>query len=267
MINSGEYIQHHLQHLMFNLYDFKFYIQNNLYNINLDTMIISWLLALIFISFFYFSLKKDVFYNISKTQNIVEYIFELIINICKDNNVNEKYHKLIVSTGVSVFVWILLMNITDMIPVDLFPIIFSTLFGHNFSYFKSVPTADPYTTFALSIGIFIISIYCNLKFKGIKELIHEICLTPFGKYLLILNIIFHLIEAFVKIFSLSLRLFGNLFAGEIIFILISALLPWYIQWTPGIIWSLLHMLIIGIQAYIFMFLTVIYLSMSIEHKH
>jgi F-type H+-transporting ATPase subunit a len=126
-----------------------------------------------------------------------------------------------------------------------------------------VPTADPNTTFGMSIAVFILIIYYNLKIKGMKGLGKEMLVAPFGPYLFPINIIFRLLEELVRPISLSLRLFGNLFAGELIFILV-ALLPWWLQWTFGGVWAVFHILIIAIQAFIFMMLTIVYLSMAHE---
>ena len=145
-------------------------------------------------------------------------------------------------------------------PVDLVSR-FLGLFG--VPEFKIVPTADVSLTFALSISVFILIIYYNIKFKG-WGLIKEICAVPFGWYFLPVNVFFRLVEEIAKPLSLSLRLFGNMFAGELIFVLIAGLIPWYFQFVPGWIWAIFHILIITIQAFIFMMLTVVYLGMASE---
>ena len=152
------------------------------------------------------------------------------------------------------------MNLMDLIPVGAIPRLASTA---GVEYFKAVPTADPNLTFALAISVFVLLIWYNIKAKGIK-LLAEICSRPFGWWLLPVNIFFRLIEEFTKPISLALRLFGNLFAGELVFILIAALIPWYFQWFPGILWSIFHILIIVVQSFIFMMLTIVYLSLAQE---
>jgi F-type H+-transporting ATPase subunit a len=152
-----------------------------------------------------------------------------------------------------------MMNVMDLLPIDLLPRILE-FFGVK--HFKSVPTADPNMAFAMSLSVFGLIIFYNVRMKG-WGLVKEVLTQPFGAYLFPLNVAFRLIEEFVKPLSLALRLFGNMFAGELVFILI-ALLPWWAQWVPGGIWSIFHILIITIQAFIFMMLTIVYLSMAHE---
>jgi len=193
-----------------------------------------------------------------KVQNFVEILIEFV-----DKTVRESFHgrsMLIAPLALTIFVWIFLMNFMDLLPVDLLPAILS-LFGVH--YFRSVPTADPNATFGMSLSVFFLIIYYNLKIKGIGGLGKEMLTLPFGARLFPVNILFRLLEECVRPVSLSLRLFGNLFAGELIFILV-ALLPWWIQWTFGGVWAIFHILIILIQAFIFMMLTIVYLSMAHE---
>ena len=153
------------------------------------------------------------------------------------------------------------MNFMDLVPVDLFPKLLSYLGVQDF---RCVPTADAMITFGLSLPVFFLIIIYNLRAKGFKGLGKEILVSPFGAWLFPINIVFRLLEECVKPLSLSLRLFGNLFAGELIFILI-ALLPWWIQWTVGSAWAIFHILIITIQSFIFMMLTIVYLTMAQEN--
>tara|TARA_R110000868_G_C10503320_1_gene731371 strand:- start:94 stop:555 length:462 start_codon:yes stop_codon:yes gene_type:complete len=149
------------------------------------------------------------------------------------------------------------MNAMDLLPVDLLPRLLSSV---GVEHFKSVPTADPNATFAMSISVFLLIIFFNIKVKR-HHLLKEMLTVPFGPWLFPVNLAFRLIEECVKPLSLALRLFGNMFAGELIFILI-AILPWWIQWGPGGIWAIFHILIITLQAFLFMMLTIIYLSMA-----
>jgi F-type H+-transporting ATPase subunit a len=130
-------------------------------------------------------------------------------------------------------------------------------------HFRAVATSDANITFGLSISVFLLLIYYNIKGKGLKGLTHEIVTQPFGAKLFLVNILFRTLEDIVKPFSLSLRLFGNLFSGELIFIII-ALMPWWVQFALGVPWTLFHMLIILIQAFIFMMLTIVYLNIARE---
>jgi F-type H+-transporting ATPase subunit a len=256
-ITTAEYVQHHLEHLSFNLKTFSYNTTENtgFWNINLDTVLVSLLLGLI-IAFVFSRVAKHATSGVpGKWQNFVEIIVEFV-----QKSVTDTFHgesKIIAPLALTIFVWVFVMNVMDLLPIDFMP---RALTYVGFTHFKNVPTADPNMTFAMSISVFMLIIYYNLKAKG-WYLVKEILTKPFGPWLFPLNVIFKLIEEFVKPLSLALRLFGNMFAGELVFVLI-ALLPWWGQWLPGGIWSIFHILIISIQAFIFMMLTIVYLSMA-----
>ncbi len=260
---SGEqtpanYVQHHLEHLSFNLKTWSFSGQGSFWNLNLDTFLLSAVLGIGFLILFRWIAIIACSGVPGKIQNFVEILVEFV-----DKTVKESFHgvsQLIAPLALTIFVWVFLMNFMDLLPVDLLPTLL-LLFGVD--HFRSVPTADPNATFGMSIAVFILIIYYNLKIKGAKGLSKEMLVAPFGPYLFPINIVFRLLEECVRPISLSLRLFGNLFAGELIFILV-ALLPWWIQWTFGGVWAVFHILIIAIQAFIFMMLTIVYLSMAHE---
>lgn len=255
-ITPAQYIEHHLTHWQLDLTTFKLGKNSGFLVLNLDTLLISIVLGVIFLGFFYWIARRVKSGVPGKLQNFLEYSIEAV-----DGIVKETFHgksNLIGPLALTIFVWVFLMNFMDLIPVDLLPRLFE-LFGVK--YFKSVPTADPMMTFGLSITVFLMIIFYNFKAKGPLGLAKEILSRPFGWYLLPINVVFRLLEELVKPLSLALRLFGNLFAGELIFILI-AVMPWWIQWFPGGAWSIFHILIITIQAFIFMMLTIVYLSMA-----
>lgn len=260
-LSTADYVQHHLEHLTFNLKTLRF-SGEGFWNLNVDTFFLSLLLGIGFLSLFRWIAKSAQVNVPSKMQNFLEILVEFV-----DKTVKESFQgqsQLIAPLALTIFVWVFLMNFMDLIPVDFLPT-FLSWFGVK--YFRSVPTADPNTTFGMSIAVFCLIIYYNLKIKGFIGLSKETLTVPFGPYLFPINIVFRLLEELVRPISLSLRLFGNLFAGELIFILV-ALLPWWIQWTFGGIWSIFHILIILIQAFIFMMLTIVYLSMAHEtHVH
>lgn len=246
MITSGQYIQHHLEHLT---------LGHGFWSLNLDTVSVSVTIALLLCILFRWVAIRMTSDVPGRLQNCVEMIIEFI-----ERSVNDIYHgpsPLIAPLALVIFMWVFCMNLMDLLPVDLLPRIMH-FFG--VPYFRSVPTADPNLTFSLSLSIFGLIIFYNIKVKkwGLGK---EILTMPFGPYLFPLNILFRLIEEFTKPFSLALRLFGNMFAGELIFILI-AVLPWWSQWSLGGIWAIFHILIITIQAFIFMILSVVYLSMA-----
>lgn len=259
MKDAAAYVGHHLQHLELNLHTFKLG-DGGFWTLNLDTFAISIVLGVLFLFFFRRVAVKMSTGVPGKFQALVEVVLEFV-----DQQVKEMFHGVSPFIGplaLTIFIWVFLMNLMDLIPVDFLP---SIMEGFGLPAFRSVPTSDPNLTFALSISVFVLIIFYNLKSKGVFGLGKEALTAPFGNkiYLYPLNLVFRIIEEFVKPISLSLRLFGNLFAGELIFILI-ALLPWWIQWTVGGIWSIFHILIIVLQAFIFMMLTIVYLSMASE---
>lgn len=256
--DPSSYVQHHLEHLQLNLLTMKIGSSGGFWTINLDSMIISILAALVFSLIFFIGARRVKIATPGKFQCAVEMVLEGVKKM-----VNETFHgesNLIAPLALTIFVWIFLMNLMDLLPVDLVPALLAVL---GVGHFRAVATSDPNITFGLSIWVFVLLIYYNFKAKGIIGLGSEILCKPFGKWLFPLNIFFRILEDFVKPISLSLRLFGNMFAGELIFILIG-ILPWYLQWTIGGIWSIFHILIILLQAFIFMMLTVVYLSMAQE---
>ena len=219
---------------------------------------ISIVLGILFLFLFYLVARRPTIDVPKKGQNFVELAIDTV-----DGTVKDSFHgdrRLIAPLGLTIFIWVFLMNFMDLIPVDFLPRLFHYA---GVEHFKAVPTADPALTFGMSITVFLLIIYYNIKMKGGIGLTKEILSKPFGWYLVPLNISFRLIDELVKPMSLALRLFGNLFAGELIFILI-ALLPWWMHFTLGIVWTVFHLLIILIQAFIFAMLTVVYLTMAQE---
>ena len=257
--NSGEYVQHHLDFLQLNLKTMSLG-NGGFWTINVDTLFISITLGALFLLLFRYVAKRLTVDTPKGLQNFIEFLIDFVNGIAKDAfKANTRF---IAPLSLTIFIWVFLMNFMDLIPVDLLPRAASAI---GLPYFRVVPTADPNVTFGLSLSVFALLIFYNFKGKGASGLFKEVTAQPFGWKLFPLNIIFRLLEDLVKPFSLSLRLFGNLFAGELIFILI-ALLPWWLQFTLGVPWALFHILIILIQAFIFMMLTIVYLSMA-YHKH
>lgn len=255
--NAAEYVQHHLQHLTLNLSNFTL-TNNGFWTLNLDTIALAWLLGFTFL-FLFRRVAKNVTSGVpGRLQTVIEIVVDFV-----DKIVKESFHgtnPLIAPLALTIFMWIFLMNFMDLLPVDLIPAVASTFGLH---YFRSVPTADPNTTFGMSIGVFFLILFYNFKIKGPGGFSKEVLSWPFGPKLFPLNFIFRFQEEIVRPVSLALRLFGNLFAGELIFLLV-ALLPWWIQFTLGVPWAIFHILIIAIQAFIFMMLTIVYLSSAHE---
>lgn len=257
-LTSLEYVQHHMHHLTLNLKTGVIGTTSSFFAINLDTLAVSIVLGVLFLVLFYWAAKKAVTGVPGKWQNFVEMAIEQVDKTAKD--VCNDGDKLIGPLALTIFIWVFLMNFMDLIPVDLLPHGLGLL---GVPYFRAVPTADPMLTFGLSFTVFFLIIIYNFKHKGGVGFLKEILCAPFGWKLFPINVIFRLLDECVKPLSLALRLFGNLFAGELVFILI-ALLPWWIQWVLGSVWSVFHILIILIQAFIFMVLTIVYLGMAKE---
>jgi F-type H+-transporting ATPase subunit a len=254
IITPGQYIQHHLEHLTLNLKTFTIGEGGGFWSLHLDTLIISMLLGLVVFGGLRFVAvhMKEV---PSGLQNVAEMTLDFV-----NNAVHEIFHHkstFLPALALTIFLWIFAMNAMDLLPVDFLPSIMSHL---GVAHFKTVPTADPNTTFAMSLSVFALILFFNIKAKK-HRLIKEMFTFPFGIWLFPINIVFRLVEECVKPLSLALRLFGNMFAGELIFILI-AIMPWWVQWPPGAIWAIFHILIITLQAFLFMMLTIIYLSMA-----
>lgn len=248
------YIEHHLEHLQLNLNTFQLG-ENGFWTLNLDTFIVGLITALLIGGVLRYVAVRMQPGTPGRLQSFVEAGVNFVAR-----TVNESYHGkslLIAPLAFTLILWIFLMNALDLLPVDLVPLCVK-FFGID--YFKIVPTADPNMTFAMSISVFFLIVFYNVTAKGWR-LGKEILTQPFGPFLFPINIAFRLLEELVRPFSLALRLFGNMFAGELIFVLI-AMLPWWSQWLPGGIWAIFHILIITIQAFIFMMLTIAYLSMA-----
>ena len=259
-LSPSDYIQHHLQHLQFNVKTMSWtHGSQSFWVLNVDTLAVSILLGFLFLGVMYIVARKARQGVPRGMQNFIEWGVETVNDLVK-----ESFHgsnPLIAPLALTIFTWVFLMNFMDLLPVDLIP----RLLGYvGVGHFKVVPTADVSLTFALSISVFLMIIYYNFKAKGPKNLLIEVLSRPFGWWFLPVNVFFRLVEEFAKPLSLSLRLFGNLFAGELIFVLIAALIPFWFQFIPGGIWAIFHILIITIQAFIFMMLTVVYLSMAHE---
>ncbi len=257
-LTAADYIQHHLTHWQINVKTGVVGPDHGFWVLNLDTMLVSIVLGVLCLAFFYFIARRMHNEVPGKGQNLVELAIESI-----DGLVKESFHgktQLVGPLALTIFIWVFLMNFMDLLPVDLVPRFMGSV---GADHFKAVPTTDPMLTFALSITVFILILFYNAKAKGLGGWGKEILSRPFGWWLLPVNVIFRLIDDFVKPLSLSLRLFGNLFAGELIFLLV-ALMPWWMQWPLGSVWTIFHILIITIQAFIFMILTIVYLNMAQE---
>ncbi|TYL49315.1 F0F1 ATP synthase subunit A [Marinomonas sp. IMCC 4694] len=274
---ASEYIKHHLQNLTYGqhsdgtwglAHDAKEAADMGFWAIHVDTMAMSIALGILFLWLFRQAAKKISTDTPSGLQNFVELMVEFV-----DGSVKETFHgksKVIAPLALTIFVWVFLMNFMDLIPVDFLPTaakwIGVSVFGADPAhvYFKFVPTTDINATLGMSLSVFALIIFYSIKVKGVSGFVGELTLQPFGKWMIPFNLLLEGVGLLAKPVSLALRLFGNLYAGELIFILI-AILPWGLQWALSVPWAIFHILIIVLQAFIFMMLTIVYLSMAHEN--
>ena len=273
MISNTEYIKHHLTYLSFNLKTMSLG-NGGFWTLNLDTIFFSLLMGFIAIGVLYAAARKVTTGVPRKLQNFAEMMLQFA-----DGQVKDCFHgknDLIGPLALTIFLWVILMNFMDIVPVDILPKV-AQLFGIH--YLKVVPTNDLNMTFAMSLSVFFLIIFYSLKIKGIKGFTKELTLQPFNHPLAIpFNLLLELTGLIAKPISLALRLFGNLYAGELIFILIG-LLTLQSSWSEPTLgsvslsitqvllslgWSIFHILVITLQAFIFMVLTIVYLSLAHE---
>ena len=245
---SSEYIVHHLTILK---------AGSGFWTFHLDTLIVSGLLGLLVFGLMWRVARRASAGVPGPLQNF----FEIAVNMI-DAQVKDTFHgksELITPLAITIFIWVFIMNAMDLIPVDFLPLLLK-LFGVH--YFKSVPTTDPNATFAMSLTVFCLMLFYNFKIKGFGGFTREVLTVPFGKWLFPVNIMFRIIEDLAKPISLALRLFGNMYAGEMVFILIALL--GLAQPLLAIPWAIFHILIITLQAFVFMMLTIVYMAMAHE---
>ena len=272
--NATEYIVHHLTNL---------HTGEGFWNLHLDSMFYAGILAVVFGGSFYLAARKATSGIPGSWQNFVEMMVDFV-----DVQVKDSFHgssKLIAPLALTIFCWIFLMNFMDLVPVDLLPALGVAV---GIEYMKVVPTTDLNITFGMSIAVFFLMIFYSIKIKGVGGFAQELFLHPFGKWMMPFNFLLKLVEELAKPVSLALRLFGNLYAGELIFILIAlftlsagansmgellnnftslgTITVFVTQVILGLAWAIFHILIITLQAFIFMMLTIVYLSMAHE-KH
>jgi F-type H+-transporting ATPase subunit a len=240
-----------------------------------DTLLFGWLLAGVFM---WVAWKVGKNLNPDKPsglQNFIEAVVEFVNQMIKD--VFPGTNPVIGPLALTIFVWVFLMNFMDIIPVDLLPWI-ASLIGHyifgadpHHVYLKVVPTANLDTTFGLALSVFALIIYYNIRVKGAVGYAKMFLFHPFGKFLIPVNIIMTAVEEVAKPVSLAMRLFGNLFAAELLFVLIALLsFGWYVipaQVLLGSLWAIYHILVIPLQAFIFMLLTIVYIGLAHQNDH
>lgn len=281
--NASGYIQHHLTNLTFgqhpvNGWSFAHTAEEakemGFWAFHVDTLGWSVFLGLVFIFLFRMAAKKATSGQPGGLQNFVEVLVEFV-----DGSVRDTFHgrnPLIAPLALTIFVWVFLMNFMDLIPVDWLPMAAAAITGNEHLFFRVVPTTDPNATLGLALSVFALILFYSIKVKGIGGFLGELTLHPFSSknmavqiILVPINFLLEFVTLIAKPVSLALRLFGNLYAGELIFILIAIMfangvvlggLGIVLQWA----WAVFHILIIVLQAFIFMMLTIVYLSMAHE---
>lgn len=273
---AGEYIGHHLTHLqnkpMKGVVDFSVY--------NYDSIFWATLIGVVMTYFLWRAARSATSGVPGRFQAAVEILVEMVDNQSKSIIHNAESRKFVSPLALTVFVWIFALNAMDFLPVDLIPRIWEVIFGAaghdpHHAYMRVVPTADLSTTLGLSTSVLLICIYYNIKIKGLGGWIHELFCAPFGAHplLWIPNFVMQMIEFAAKTVSHGMRLFGNMYAGELLFMLIAlmggaaALSLSGIMLTighiiAGSIWSIFHILIVALQAFIFMMLTLVYVGQA-----
>jgi F-type H+-transporting ATPase subunit a len=268
---AGEYIIHHLKHAQngkqIDIVDFSV--------VNLDSIFFSVLLGLVG-SFFLWRAAKSATSGVpGRFQAAVEILVEIVADQAKGIVHSAESRKLVAPLALTVFVWIFLMNAMDLLPVDLLPWIWQNITGDHHAYLRVVPTADLSMTMGLSIGVLLTCLIYNVKMKGAGGWAHELVAAPFGDkvYLYPVNLAMQLIEFVAKTVSHGMRLFGNMYAGELIFMLIALMGgAWSLSATgvglaighiiAGSVWAIFHILIITLQAFVFMMLTLVYIGQA-----
>ena len=261
----NEYIGHHLLNLQYG---------EGFWTYNVDSIFFSVVLGLVFVVSFYLAARKATAGVPGKFQLFVEVMVDFI-----DTQVRDTFHgtsKLIAPLALTIFCWILLMNFMDVVPVDLLPVIGEKA---GLEHLKVVPTTDLNITLGMSLTVFLLVMFYSFKIKGFRGFGWELLTHPFGKWMMPFNLLLNLIEHLARPVSLALRLFGNLYAGEVIFLLLAVLGGSFAinsfagvggavgQLLFGTVWAVFHILVIPLQAFIFTVLTIVYLAQAHETHH
>jgi F-type H+-transporting ATPase subunit a len=285
-ITSAEYIKHHLTNLTFGNHPEHGWMmahsaeeaaEMGFWAIHVDSMMWSVGLAIFFSFYFYKAAQKATAGIPTGLQNFVEMLVDFVNDSVRGSFSGK--NDLVAPLALTIFVWVFLMNLMDLVPVDLIPYILGDQGLGIFHFMKIVPSTDPNVTFAMAIGVFMLIIYYSIKIKGVGGFVGELTGMPFQTdnmllkpFTTIINLVLEGVNLVAKPISLSLRLFGNMYAGEMIFILIALMYSGGIamQVSGGLLqlaWAIFHILVITLQAFIFMTLTIVYLDMAHAEHH
>jgi len=273
--SAGEYIVHHLTH--FNSTGHKQASIIDFSVINVDTLFYSITLGLLTIFLLWLAARKATSGVPGRFQAAVELLVEMVGGQAKGIIHDEESRKFVAPLALTVFVWVFLMNAMDFLPLDVIPSLWQGITGDHHAYMRVVPTADLNATLGMSIGVLLLCLYYNVKIKGFGGWVHELFTAPFGSHPLLypVNFAMQLIEFAAKTISHGMRLFGNMYAGELVFMLIALMgaawagtatgaALWVGQVLAGSAWAIFHILIVVLQAFIFMMLTLVYIGQAHE---
>ncbi len=283
-LTSGEYIRHHLTNLTFGqraddswgfAHSPEEIKEMGFWALNVDSLFWSTLLGALFFGLFYRAARRATADTPSGLQNFIELIVEFI-NTCVRDSFSGK-NDLVAPLALTIFCWVFLMNLMDLVPVDWLPFAAQQIGAHMFDmdphhvYFRVVPTTDPNITSGMALAVFALMIYYSFKIKGARGFLSELAFQPLGKFAVPFNLLLETVALIAKPISLSLRLFGNLYAGETIFVLIALMYSAGLGMGlfGGLLqlgWAIFHVLVITLQAFIFMTLTIVYMDMA-HQKH
>jgi F-type H+-transporting ATPase subunit a len=284
-LTSGDYIKHHLQNMTFGQHaDGSWGLAHSaaeakdmgFWALHLDSLGWSIALGVLFLWFFRRVAKSATAGVPSGVQNFAEWVMEFI-----DDSVRGSFtakNNMVAPMAMTIFIWVFLMNFMDLIAVDFLPQLATAIGSGVFDadphhvYFKVVATTDPNITFGMALSVFVLMLYYSVKMKGIGGFLSELAFQPFGKWGLPVNLLLEGVTLIAKPISLALRLFGNMYAGEMIFILIAIMYGagWLLGSFAGVLqlgWAIFHILIITLQAFIFMTLTIVYMEMAHQEHH
>jgi F-type H+-transporting ATPase subunit a len=262
-LTPSEYIQHHLTFFTKPVGDGGFW------SVNVDSLMVSTLLGVLGVGLIWWVVRGATAGVPNRRQALVELLIDFVDEQAKGIFQKGDRHRFVAPLALTVFVWVVLMNAMDFLPADLVGLVTHHISDHGFRY---VPTADVNTTFALSISVLLLTVFFGISVKGFGGWVHELFCAPFGSHPLLwpANFLFQMVEYVSKTLSHSLRLFGNMYAGEILFLLLWMWAATGIAGTIfgsilGLAWAIFHILIVLLQAYIFMMLTIVYIAMAHEH--
>ena len=282
-MTAADYIKHHLQNLtslsdvtegqgLKNIADFSF--------INIDSLFFSIFLGVVGSYLLYRAAQRATSGVPGRFQAAVEILFEFVDDMCKSIIPNEESRKVVAPVGLTLFVWIFLMNAMDMLPVDALPRAFQGMTAEHHALLRVVPTADLNVTLAIAIGVLLMCIYYSIKIKTLRGWGHELVSAPFGAKLAPANLLLNIMEFLSKTVSHGMRLFGNMYAGELVFLLIALLggawastgsvslidpVLFVFHIIAGLAWAIFHILVITLQAFIFMALAFVYIGQAHDH--